>query len=246
MADHQVSPSLGLSRQEHWSGLPFLSPMHEREKWKGSCSVMSDSSLPHGLQPTRLLCPWDFPGKTTGVGCHCLLHLKPFRLWEICMQVKKQQLELDMEQQTGSNLGKENVKAVYCHPAYLTYMQSTPWEMLGWMKHKLESRLSRRNINNLRYSDDTTLMAESKELKSLLMKVKEESEIVGLKLNIQKTKIMTSGPITSWQIEGKQWKQWQTLLSWAPKITADGDCSHEIKRRLLLGRKAMTNLDSIL
>ena len=246
MADHQVSPSLGLSRQEHWSGLPFLSPMHEREKWKGSCSVMSDSSLPHGLQPTRLLCPWDFPGKTTGVGCHCLLHLKPFRLREICMQVKKQQLELDMEQQTGSNLGKENVKAVYCHPAYLTYMQSTPWEMLGWMKHKLESRLSRRNINNLRYSDDTTLMAESKELKSLLMKVKEESEIVGLKLNIQKTKIMTSGPITSWQIEGKQWKQWQTLLSWAPKITADGDCSHEIKRRLLLGRKAMTNLDSIL
>ena len=78
---------------------------------------------------------------------------------------------------------------------------------MGWMKHKLESRLSRRNINNLRYSDDTTLMAESKELKSLLMKVKEESEIVGLKLNIQKTKIMTSGPITSWQIEGKQWKQ---------------------------------------
>ena len=141
MADHQVSPSLGLSRQEHWSGLPFLSPMHEREKWKGSCSVMSDSSLPHGLQPTRLLCPWDFPGKTTGVGCHCLLHLKPFRLWEICMQVKKQQLELDMEQQTGSNLGKENVKAVYCHPAYLTSMQSTSWETLGWKKHKLESRI---------------------------------------------------------------------------------------------------------
>ena len=93
------------------------------------------------------------------------------------MQVKKQQLEPDMEQQTGSKLGKEYVKAVYCYPAYLTYMQSTSWEMLGWMKHKLESKC-RENINNLRY-DDTNLMAESEEeLKSLLMKVKEESEML--------------------------------------------------------------------
>ena len=113
------------------------------------------------------------------------------------MQVKKQQLELDMEQQTGSKLGKEYVKAVYCHPAYLTYMQRTSCEMPGWMKPKLESR-SGRNINNLRYADDTTLMAERKELKNLLMKVKEESEKVGLKLNIQKTKIMASNPIISW------------------------------------------------
>ena len=119
------------------------------------------------------------------------------------MQVKKQQLELDMEQQTGSKSGKEYTKAVYCHPAYLTYMQSTSWEMLGWRKHKLES-ICGRNINNLRYADDTTLMAESEEgLKSLLMKVKEESEIVGFKLNIQKTKIMASGPTTSWQIDGE-------------------------------------------
>ena len=110
------------------------------------------------------------------------------------MQVKKQQLELDMEQ-TGSILGKEYAKAVYCHPAYLTYMQSTSWETLDWKKHKLESRLLRRNINNLRYADDTTLMAESEEeLKSLLMKVKVESEKVGLKLNIQKMKIIASGP----------------------------------------------------
>ena len=87
------------------------------------------------------------------------------------MQVRKQQLELDMEQQTGSKFGKEYVKAVYCHPAYLTYMQSASWEMLGWMKHKLESRLPG-EISNLRYADDTTLMAESEELKSLLMKVK--------------------------------------------------------------------------
>ena len=104
-----------------------------------------------------------------------------------------------------------------------------------------------RNINNLSFADDTTLVAESEEeLKSLLMKVKEESEKVGLKLSIQKTKIMASSSITSWQIDGKQWKQWETLSFWAPKISADCDCSHEIKSRLFLGRKAMTNLDSIL
>jgi len=108
-----------------------------------------------------------------------------------------------MEQWTGSKLGKEYIKFVYCHHAYLTYMQSTLCDMLGWMKHKI--RISGRNISNLRYADDTTLMAESKEeLKSLLMKVKEESEKkAGLRLNIQKTKIMASGPITSWQIDGE-------------------------------------------
>ena len=112
------------------------------------------------------------------------------------MQVKKQQLELDMEQQTGSKLGKKYIKAVYCHPAYLTYMQSTSWETLDWMKHKLDSRLPGEISITL---DDTTLTAESKEeLKSLLIKVKEESKKVDLKLNIQKTKIMASGPITSW------------------------------------------------
>ena len=103
-----------------------------------------------------------------------------------------------------------------------------------------------RNINNLRYADDTTLMAESKELKSLLMKVKEESEKVGLKLNIQKTKIMASGPITSWQVDGGTVETGADFIFMGSKITADGDCSHEIKRRLLLGRKAMTKLDSIL
>ena len=104
-----------------------------------------------------------------------------------------------------------------------------------------------RNINNLRYADDTTLMAESEEeLKSLLMKVKEESEKVGLKLNIQKTKIMASDPITSWQIDGETVETVSDFILGGSKITADGDCSHEIKRCLLLGRKAMTNLDSIL
>ena len=105
-------------------------------------------------------------------------------------------------------------------------------------------KIARRNINNLRYADDTTLMAESEEeLKSLLMKVKEESEKVGLKLNIQQTKIMASGPITSWQIDGETVTD---LILGGFKITADGDCSHEIKRHLLLGRKVITNLDRIL
>ena len=118
------------------------------------------------------------------------------------MQVRKQQLELDMEQQTASKSGKEYVKAVYCHPAYLTSMQSTSWEKLGWRKHKLESRLQEELINNFRYAHDTTLMAESKEeLKNLLMKVKEESEKATLKLNIQEPKIIVSSPNTSWQIE---------------------------------------------
>ena len=107
-------------------------------------------------------------------------------------------------------------------------------------------KIARRNINNLRYADDITLMAESEELKSLLMKVKEEREKVGLKLNIKKTKIMASGPITSWQIDGETVETETDFILGGSKITADGDCSHEIKRRLLLGRKAMTNLDSIL
>ena len=107
-------------------------------------------------------------------------------------------------------------------------------------------KIARRNINNLRYADDATLMADSEEeLKSLLMKVKEESEKVGLKLNIQKTKIMASGPITSWEIDGETVERVSDFISGDSKITGDGDCSHEIKRWLLLGRKVMTNLDSI-
>ena len=108
-------------------------------------------------------------------------------------------------------------------------------------------KIAKRNINHLRYADDTTLMAESEEeLKSLLMKVKEKSEKVGLKLHIQKTKIMASGPITSWQIDGETVETVADFIFGVSKITADGDCSHEIKRRLLLGRKVMTNLESIL
>ena len=107
-------------------------------------------------------------------------------------------------------------------------------------------KIAGRNINNLTYTDDTTLTEKVRHLKSLLMKVKEESEKVGLKLNIQKTKIMASGPITSWQIDGETVETVADFILGGSKITADGDCSHEIKRHLLLGRKAMTNLDSIL
>ena len=117
--------------------------------------------------------------------------------------------------------------------------------MLGWMTIKI--KIAGRNINNLRYTDDTTLMAESKEeLKNPLMKVKEESEKTGLNFNIQKTKIMASGPITSWQIYGETMGTVRDFIFLGSKITADGDCSHEIKRHLLLGRKAMTNPDRLL
>ena len=118
---------------------------------------------------------------------------------------------------------------------------------LGLEEAQAGIKIAGRNINHLRYADDTTLMAESKEeLKSLLMKVKEESENVGLKLNIQKTNVMASGPITSWEIDGETVETVSDFIFWGSKITADVDCSHEIKRRLLLGRKFMTNLDSIL
>ena len=162
------------------------------------------------------------------------------------MQVKKQQLILDMEKRTGSKSGKEYNKAVYCHPAYLTSMQSTPCKMPGWMNHKLQPRLPGEISATSDYADDTTLTAGSKELKSLLMRVEEESAKTGLKLSILKTKNMVSSPITSWQIEGKKVEAVTDFLLLGSEISVDGDCSHEIRSRLLLGRKAMTNLDSVL
>ena len=166
------------------------------------------------------------------------------------MQVRKPQLELDMEQQTGSKYEKEYIKAVDCHPAYLTYMQSTSWETLDWKKHKLESRLSGETSITSHMKMTPPLCQCEEELKSLLMKVKEESEKAGLKLNIQKSKIMASGLITSWQME-KQWKQWQNLFLGGSKITADFDCSHDIKRCLLLGsyekpRQHVKNAETLL
>ena len=148
-----------------------------------------------------------------------------------------------MEQWTGSKLGKEYVKAVYCHLAYLTYMQCTSCKMLGSMKHKLESIFAGRNINNLRYADDTTLKAENEEeLKILLMKVKQESGKAGLKCNIQKTKIMASGPITSWQTG----KKMETVMLYFLGLENHWRwwLQSEIKRQLILGRKTMTYLHS--
>ena len=164
----------------------------------------------------------------------------------VCMQVKKQQLESNMEQQTGSKFGK-GVRQGYIFSPYLFNLYA---EYIMWNARLDEAqagiKIAGKNVNNLRYADDTTLMAQSEELKSLLMKVKEESEKAGLKLIIQKTKIMASGPITSWQVDGATVETVTDFIFFCFKITADGDCSHEIKRHLLLGRKAMTNLDSIL
>ena len=153
------------------------------------------------------------------------------------MQVQKQQLEPDMEQQTSLKLGKEYVKAVILSSCLFNlYAESIMWNA-GLDEAQTAIKIAGRNINTLRYADDTTLMAENEEeQKSLLMKVKEESEKAGLKLNILKTKIMVSGPITSWQINVETGMGFIFLVS---KITADDDCSHEIKRQLLLGRKAM-------
>ena len=133
---------------------------------------------------------------------------------------------------------------MYCHPAYLTYMQSIYVRLI---EAQAGIKIAKKYINNLRYADDITLMAAGEEeLKSLMMKVKEESEKVGLKFSIQKTKIMASGLISSGQTGGVTMETVRDFIFLCSKITADGDCSHEIKRSLLLGRKAMTNLDSIL
>ena len=163
------------------------------------------------------------------------------------MQVKKQQLELDMEQLIGSKLGKEHVKSVYCRPAYSTSMQRASCKNARLDESQCGIKFAGRNINNLRHADDTILMAESEEeLKSLLIRMKEESEKAGLKLNIKKTKIISFGPITSWQVDGETMESVADFILGGSKITADGDCSHEIKMCLRLGRKVMTNLDSIL
>ena len=160
------------------------------------------------------------------------------------MQVKKQRLEPDMEQQTGSKQGKEYVKSVYCHPPCLfNFYAEYVMRNAGLEEAQTGIKTAGRNINYLRYADNTTLIAESEEeLKSILTKVKEESGKAALKLNIQKTKIMASSPITSCQIDGETTETVRDFILGGSKITADGDSSHEIKRCLPLGRKTKTNL----
>ena len=143
-------------------------------------------------------------------------------------------------------IGKGVYQGCILSPCLFNFYAEYIMKNAGLEETKAGIKIARRNINNLRYADDTTLMAESKKVKSLLMKVKEESEKVGLKLNIQKTKIMASSPVTSWQIDGETMETVSDFILLGSKITADGDCSHETKRCLLLGRKVMTNLDSIL
>ena len=162
------------------------------------------------------------------------------------MQVKKQQLELDMEQhwfQIRKGVHQGHILPSCLFNLYAEYIMKNA----RLDEAQAGIKIARRNINNLRYADDTTLMAESEEeVNSLLMKVKEESEKAGLKLDIQKTKIMASGTITSWEIDGETMETVTNFIFLVSKITADGDCSHEIKRCSILGMKAMTNLDSIL
>ena len=161
------------------------------------------------------------------------------------MQVRKQQLELDAEVQT-FQIGKGVRQGCILSPCLFNFYAEYIMRNAGLEETQARIKIPGRNISNLRYADGTTLKAESEEeLKSLLKKVKVESEKVGLKLNIQKMKIMASGPITSWEIDGEAVETVSDFIFGSSKITADGDCSHEIKRCLLLGRKVVTNLDSI-
>ena len=162
------------------------------------------------------------------------------------MEVSKQQLELDVNNRLVPK-GKGVCQGCILAPCLFNLYAEYIMRNTGLEEAQIGIKIAGRNINNLRYADDTTLIAESEEeLKSLLMRVKEESEKVGLKLNIQKMKIMASGPITSWEIDGETVETVSDFVFLGSKITADGDCSHEIKRCLLLERKVMTNLDSIL
>ena len=160
------------------------------------------------------------------------------------MQVRKQQLKLDMEKRTGSKYEKEYSR-LYIVTCLFNFYAEYIMRNAGLGEAQAGIKIAGRNINNLIYADETTLMPESEELKSLLMKVKVESEKVGLKLNIQKTKIMAPGPITSWQIDRETVETLADFIFGGSKITVDGDCSHGIKRCLLLGRKVMIKLDSI-
>ena len=163
------------------------------------------------------------------------------------MQDKKQQLEPDMEQWAGFKIGKGVLQGCILSPCLFNLHAEYIMQNARLHESQAGIKIAGRNINNLRYADDATIMAESEEeLKSLLMNVKEESEKAGLKFNIQKTKITASGPIISWQIDGETMDTVTECVFLGSKTTADGDCSHEIKRCLLLGRKAMTNLDSVL
>ena len=163
------------------------------------------------------------------------------------MHVKKQQLVLEMEQQTvGFQIGKGICQGCILSACLFNLYAEYIMRNAGLEETQAGIKIAGRNINNLRYADDPILMAKSEEeLKSLLMQVKEESGKVGLKLNIQKTKIVTSGPITSWQVDGETVETVSDFIFLGSKITADGDCSHEIKRHLFLGRKVMSNIDSI-
>ena len=197
-------PSPWFSRQEHWSGLPFPSPMHESEKWKWSCSDVSDSSRPHGLQPTTLLCPWDFPGKSTGVGCHRLLWYFPA---SGCFPVSQ------LFPSGGHSIGVSASASVL------------PMNIKDWYPLGLTGLISLKSKELSRVFSNTVVKKHQLFSAQLLLK-----------------KLRSWHLVPSWQIDGETVETVTDFILWGSKITADGDCSYEIKRCLLFGRKAITNL----
>ena len=228
---------MGFSRQEYWSGLPFSSPV-----------IFSIQGLNSCLLPRQALAGTFFTAEPQGKPTHAFFHYVIYIVYTLAFIFTFKKLKLYLYTYViflliiliSSDLA--SFKWGLMISLYAEYIMRNA----GLEEAQAGIKIATRNINNLRYADGTTLTAESEEeLKSLLMKVKEESEKVGLKLNIQKMKIMAFGPITSWEIDGETVETVSDFIFWGSKITANGDCSREVKRCLLLGRKVMTNLDSI-
>ena len=237
---YQTPPSMGFSRQEYWSGLPFPPPQDlPNPDIEPRSPALQADALPS--EPPRKACVdhnklWKIL-KEMGIPDHLTWLLRNLYASQEAT-VRTGHGPTDWFQ-----IGKGIHQGCILSPCLFNFYAEYIMRNAGLQEAQAGIKIAQRNINNLRYADDTTLMAESEEkLKSLLMKVKRESEKVGLKLNIQKTKIIASGPNTSWEIDGETVETVADFIFLGSKITADGDCSHEIKRRLLLGRKVMTNL----
>ena len=244
---------MGFSRQEYWSGMPLPSPRKGLGTRDQIANIHWIIVKAREFQKNIYFCFIDY-----AKAFDCVDHNKPWKILKemgipdhfTCL-LRNLFAGQEATVRTGREsdwfqIGKGVCQGCILSPCLFNLYAEYIMRNAGLEEAQAGIKIARRNINNLRYADDTTLMAESKELKSLLMKVKEESEKVGLKLSIQKTKIMASGLISSWQINGETVETVADFIFWGSRITADGDCSHEIKRCLLLGRKTMTNLDSIL
>ena len=241
-----------------WGNKESDTTEHTHESLKSvlfSCSVMSDSLRSHESQHARPPCPSptlgaypnSCPSSPVMPSSHLILCCPLLLLAPIPPRIREATIRTGHGTTDWFQIGKGVRQGSILSPCLFNLYAEYIMRNTGLEEAQAGIKIAGRNVNNLRYADDTTFMAESEEeLKSLLMKVKEESEKVSLRLNIQKTKIMSSGPIISWEIDGETVETVADFIFGGSKITADGDCSHEIKRCLLLGRKAVTNLDSIL